>query len=232
MLRIKECQDGGGSVLSDEADLGSVSGVQSPTVARVSQSAMDTPRDSDTSSRDNGHVSRTEAKMTYLLHMLLEAECLDWAGCLALVLQDVMALIRIINTARSSPEDTGARLYHGLKKLGDSYPQYNQFMTHIRPHLTNIAPSLVSSPTLDTSRDSTCDVSRGKSVSPVSRPELSRSMSDPGSGDKRDMVRERRESERSVGAAPSPGVKNDASALNNSGDKYDNEDDDSGCIIM
>ena len=55
MLRIKESKQQGGSALSDEADIGSVS------------------------------------------------ECLDWAGCLANVLQDTMALVRIVKLTLPSP---------------------------------------------------------------------------------------------------------------------------------
>ena len=132
MLRIKEAGAGGGSVLSDDGELGSVcGGLQSPSVE-----ARDPPRDS---LRDSV-VTRTQAQLTYLLHMLLEAECLDWAGVLAIVLRDVMALIRITNTAKSSSEDTGARLYHGLQSLVEACPQYSQFLTSVRPHILGLAP--------------------------------------------------------------------------------------------
>ena len=172
--RIKEAQDGG-SVLSDDADLGSVSGLQSPIVATI-QSEDTCPIPRVNNARDT-IVTKTEAKLTYLLHMLLEADCLDWAGCIALVLQDVMAVIRIINSAKSNPDDTGARLFHGFHKLNDTYHQYVQFLTCLRPHMTCLAPTTTSNspPRLN-------DVSHltRKSVSPVSRPDLSRSMSDPG----------------------------------------------------
>ena len=69
------------SVVSDDQDLGSVSGgVTSPSSVHH-MSSRHVSRDS------SGHVSRSQAQLTYLLHMLLEAECLDWACVLATVLQ-------------------------------------------------------------------------------------------------------------------------------------------------
>ena len=103
MLRIKESKQQGGSALSDEADLGSVSGLQSPVTPGPPDTA---PRDAGAGVRDRHRdtvVTRTQAKLTYLLHLLLEAECLDWAGCLAIVLQDTMALVRIVKLTLPSP---------------------------------------------------------------------------------------------------------------------------------
>ena len=103
MLRIKESKQQGGSALSDEADLGSVSGLQSPVTPGPPDTA---PRDAGAGVRDRHRdtvVTRTQAKLTYLLHLLLEAECLDWAGCLAIVLQDTMALVRIVKLTPPSP---------------------------------------------------------------------------------------------------------------------------------
>ena len=146
MLRIKESKQQGGSALSDEADLGSVSGLQSPVTPGPPDTA---PRDAGAGVRDRHRdtvVTRTQAKLTYLLHLLLEAECLDWAGCLAIVLQDTMALVRIVNTAKSGPEETSARLYHGFQKLADTCPQYNQLISSVREHQSRPRGPLCSGP--------------------------------------------------------------------------------------
>ena len=74
------------------------------------------------------------------------SECLDWAGCLAIVLQDTMALVRIVNTAKSDPEGTSARLYHGLQKLADTCPQYNQLISSVREHQSRPRGPLRSGP--------------------------------------------------------------------------------------
>ena len=231
MLRIKEAREAG-SVVSDDGDLGSVcGGLQSPTVVETS------PRDPPRDSLRSGLVTRTRAQLTYLLHMLLEAECLDWAGVLAIILRDVMALIRITNSAKNSSGDTSSRLYQGLQKLGDAYPQYSQFLTSVRPHILGLAP--VSPVT-----------SGGKteaSVRAVTPPSLSRSLSDPGSGGEAPSpeARVRRDSETAAEAArtvksgtPSPGqrrtetvtdeVKQDVREVND----QENEEDDTGCILM
>ena len=179
MLRIKEAREAG-SVLSDDGDLGSVcGGLQSPTVVETS------PRDPPRDSLRDGLVTRTRAQLTYLLHMLLEAECLDWAGVLAIILRDVMALIRITNSAKNSSGDTGARLYHGFQKLGDACPQYSQFLTSVRPHILGLAPV---SPASVTSGGKTETLART-----VTPPSLSRSMSDPGSGGEASSSKVRRE---------------------------------------
>ena len=80
MLRIK---DGGAaeSCLSDCEELGSVCGAASPPCHSPRQEA-------------GTGVGKTEAQLTYLLHLTLEADCLEWAACLAILLMDVMAVIR------------------------------------------------------------------------------------------------------------------------------------------
>ena len=229
MLRIKEA-GAGGSVLSDDGDLGSVcGGLQSPG---VEASPRDPPRDS---LRDSV-VTRTQAQLTYLLHMLLEAECLDWAGVLAIVLRDVMALIRITNSAKSSSEDTGARLYRGLQSLGEACPQYSQFLTSVRPHILGLAP-VSPAPGMKTAA----------SVTSGSPPSLSRAMSDPGAGAEVTVTEERlrRDSEAGAEAArsaksgtPSPGQRRTEAATEADSQEVrevreeEGEEDDTGCVLM
>ena len=237
MLRIKEA--GAGSVLSDDGDLGSVcGGLQSPT---VETSPRDLPRDSPRDSL----VTRTQAQLTYLLHMLLEAECLDWAGVLAIVLRDVMALIRITNSATNSSEDTGARLYHGFQKLGEACPLYSQFLASVRPHVLGLAPL---SPASGTSGGKVeASVRAATSVTSGSPPSLSRSMSDPGAGSEAEVTeatRVRRDSELGAEAAwsvksgtPSPGQRRTEAGTYEANQEVrevteEEEEDDTGCVLM
>lgn len=50
---------------------------------------------------------------------MLEASCLELASIVSIVLKDSLALIRIVNAARTSSNNrtTVARLYHNLKAL-------------------------------------------------------------------------------------------------------------------
>ena len=225
MLRIKEA-GAGGSVLSDDGDLGSVcGGLQSPGVE-----TRDPPRASVL--RDSV-VTRTQAQLTYLLHLLLEAECLDWAGVLAIVLRDVMALIRITNSAKSSSEDTGTRLYRGLESLGEACPQYSQFLASVRPHILGLAPVSPAS--------GTPGVKTVTSVTSGSPPSLSRAMSDPGAGAEAVVseARLRRDSERSAkSGTPSPGQRRTEADTEAASQEVrevreeEGEEDDTGCVLM
>ena len=55
----------------------------------------------------------------YLLQLIMEANCLEVASLIAIVLKDALALIRIVNVARSSVENKAmvSRLYQGFKAL-------------------------------------------------------------------------------------------------------------------
>ena len=55
----------------------------------------------------------------YLLQIMLEASCLELASIVSIVLKDSLALIRIVNAARTSSDNrtTVSRLYHNLKAL-------------------------------------------------------------------------------------------------------------------
>ena len=208
MLRIKEGHGHVGSIASEEGDLGSISGVQS-TVAN-------TPRDSGS---EAGTVSRSEAQLTYLLHLLLEAECLDWASCVAVVLMDVMAIIRIISAARASSDDTGARLHQGLQKVCSDLTQYSHFLAAIKPHMAGMTVSPASVPTAELSQR------------PVM---LSRSLSDPGAEGDTEPVRKEIETEveRPRAVTPSPGqtVDTETGPENTSGQSESEED--AGCRLM
>ena len=208
MLRIKEGHGHVGSIASEEGDLGSISGVQS-TVAN-------TPRDSGS---EAGAVSRSEAQLTYLLHLLLEAECLDWASCVAVVLTDVMAIIRIISAARASSDDTGARLYQGLQKVCSDLAQYSHFLAAIKPHMTGMTVSPANVPTAELSR---------------TPPALARSLSDPGA--EGDTERPRKESEteaeRPRAATPSPGKTGDTETGPDTSSGQSDAEEDSGCRLM
>ena len=58
----------------------------------------------------------------YLLQIMMEANCLEIASLISVLLKDALALIRIVNAARSTPGDAGdksvvTRLYQNLKAL-------------------------------------------------------------------------------------------------------------------
>jgi hypothetical protein len=46
--------------------------------------------------------AQAELQMRYLLQLFTEADCLDWALILALVLRDAMAVLRLVSMARSA----------------------------------------------------------------------------------------------------------------------------------
>ncbi|GAB6022149.1 hypothetical protein CHUAL_006288 [Chamberlinius hualienensis] len=61
----------------------------------------------------------SEIQLRYLLQLMLEANCLEWAVLIAVVLRDAMAVIRIVNAARASDisPDIIQRLKEGLATL-------------------------------------------------------------------------------------------------------------------
>ena len=208
MLRIKEGHGHVGSIASEEGDLGSVSGVQS-TVAH-------TPRDSGS---EAGAVGRSEAQLTYLLHLLLEAECLDWASCVAVVLMDVMAIIRIISAARAGSDDTGARLHQGLQKVCSDLTEYSHFLAAIKPHMAGMTVSPANVPPAE----------------PTQRPAaLSRSMSDPGAEGHTEPPRTENEAEpeRPRAVTPSPGKTAESEAGPETNSAQSEGEEDSGCLLM
>jgi hypothetical protein len=50
---------------------------------------------------------------------MMEASCLEIASIISVLLKDALALIRIVNSARSSPDDKNcvSRLYQNLKAV-------------------------------------------------------------------------------------------------------------------
>jgi hypothetical protein len=55
----------------------------------------------------------------YLLQIMMEANCLEIASLISVLLKDALALIRIVNAARSTTGDKTVvtRLYQNLKAL-------------------------------------------------------------------------------------------------------------------
>ena len=55
----------------------------------------------------------------YLLEIMLEADCLEWATVLAVVLRDLLTVVRIVNMASitDSPLDVVGRMREGLSFL-------------------------------------------------------------------------------------------------------------------
>lgn len=56
----------------------------------------------------------------YLLQIMMEANCLEIASLISVLLKDALALIRIVNAARSGPDGDKmvvTRLYQNLKAL-------------------------------------------------------------------------------------------------------------------
>ncbi|GFO03261.1 Rab6a-gef complex partner protein 1-like [Plakobranchus ocellatus] len=58
-------------------------------------------------------------ELEYLLHIMLEASCLEWALILAVVLRDSLAVVRVVNTASltDTPLDMIGRMREGLSFL-------------------------------------------------------------------------------------------------------------------
>lgn len=62
---------------------------------------------------------KSEIQLRYLLQIMLEANCLEIATVISIVLKDALALIRIVNAARTSGDSKVCvmRLFKGLKTL-------------------------------------------------------------------------------------------------------------------
>ncbi|KAK3091743.1 hypothetical protein FSP39_022283 [Pinctada imbricata] len=62
---------------------------------------------------------QSELELRYLLQILLEAGCLEWAIIISMVLRDVEAVIRTVNTASmtDTPLETVARMREGISYL-------------------------------------------------------------------------------------------------------------------
>ena len=124
---------------------------------------------------------------------MVEASCLEWAAVAAIVLRDAMAIIRIVNAARSAPDAPAVvrRLYEGFIQL-DNYAQhtclgYRPFMTIIQPQIRSLAKfiSAASPPSSNNNGPLLSGTAKGRvspnlaASSPPLRPPLPRSLSDP-----------------------------------------------------
>ena len=197
MLRMRDRPLDQRSILSDDRDLASVCGVQSPTLDSP-PSFPETPKEADP-------PTKAKNKLTYMLNLLLEAECLEWASCFAIILMDVMAIIRIVNAARSTSDSAKvvARLHQGFLQL-DSFaasysPGYRRFIESIQPQVVSLARYGQLSTGGEQARLDTAGAVGGITTSTPRPRSLSRSVSDPGEkteGDKASVQRTR---------TPSPG---------------------------
>ena len=136
-------------------------------------------------------------QLRYLLQILMEAGCLEWASVAALVLQDAMAIIRIVNAARSSSnaQIEVQRLYEGFQQLEDcskpAFAGYAHFINSIQPQIKTLYKFLgtsgvdcLSGNTTLTSSHSSQQLKPPSAVSlkhdsPPLRPSLPRTLSDP-----------------------------------------------------
>ena len=109
MLRVRDPPDHH-SILSE--DLPSLCGATSPVLETP-------PWQPDVTSPVTEGPPRAEVQLRYLLQLLVEAGCLDWAAVAAAVLRDAMAIIRIVNAARSAPNaaEVVTRLHSGFVQI-------------------------------------------------------------------------------------------------------------------
>jgi len=196
MLRMRDRPLDLVSVMSDDQDMASVCGVQSPTPASP-PSFSQTPREPDP-------PSKIKSQLNFMLQMLMEAECLEWASCFAVILKDVMAIIRIVNAARSTPDTANVveRLHRGFLQL-DSFAisssgGYIQFLTGIKPQVSSLGGS-VRVAGMELANQDFEGRDGISSATPRASLSLSRSVGDPGEktdGDRASVARTR---------TPSPG---------------------------
>ncbi|XP_072379724.1 guanine nucleotide exchange factor subunit Rich [Diabrotica undecimpunctata] len=68
------------------------------------------------SNSDNKGSQRSEVQLRYLLQLFMEANCLEWSLVFSILLRDAMAVLRIINAAKSHDQtvETVSRLRQGL----------------------------------------------------------------------------------------------------------------------
>jgi len=141
MLRVRERPPDTLSVMSEEHDMASVASIQSPTLHSPPMLEPD---------RTSTEIpAKAEVQLRYLLQLMLEAGCLEWAALVATVLRDAMAVIRIVNAARSASEAALVvrRLHCGFLQLEALPPSsgYRAFLTSIQPQLRSLATFLQAS---------------------------------------------------------------------------------------
>ena len=135
MLRVRERPPDTLSVMSEEHDMASIGSIQSPT--------MHSPPPVE---QDKTIPAKAEVQLRYLLQLVLEAGCLEWAALVATVLRDAMAVIRIVNAARSASDAALVvrRLHCGFLQLEALPPAtgYRVFLASIQPQLRSLATFL------------------------------------------------------------------------------------------
>merc|ERR1719510_1927225 len=105
---------------------------------------------------------KSEVQLRYLLQIMMEANCLEIASLISIVLKDALALIRIVNAARTSPSSPlqtsshveseqqkvkVSRIYQNLKAL-EVWAQtecvgYVPFFQAIQPQLNSLRTFLI-----------------------------------------------------------------------------------------
>eukprot|EP00088_Acartia_fossae_P002702 TRINITY_DN11111_c0_g1_i3.p1 TRINITY_DN11111_c0_g1~~TRINITY_DN11111_c0_g1_i3.p1 ORF type:complete len:754 (+),score=157.69 TRINITY_DN11111_c0_g1_i3:1-2262(+) len=159
MLRVRDRTEQL-SVLSEDEDVGSICGnaLSSPCID-MPPPPPPQPSQPPTPSSETGSDSppRREVQLRYMLQILLEAGCLEWATAAAFVLQDAMAIIRIVNAARSSTnaQDIVERLHDGFIQFEEcthqSFHGYASFLNSIQPQIKTLYKFLNGSPKVSTS---------------------------------------------------------------------------------
>jgi len=141
MLRVRERPPDTLSVMSEEHDMASVASIQSPN--------LHSPPMLEPDRASTEIPAKAEVQLRYLLQLMLEAGCLEWAALVATVLRDAMAVIRIVNAARSASEAALVvrRLHCGFLQLEALPPSsgYRAFLTSIQPQLRSLATFLQAS---------------------------------------------------------------------------------------
>ena len=101
---------------------------------------------------------KSEVQLRYLLQIMMEANCLELASLISIVLKDALALIRIVNAARSCPTQPSSqieeqqklavsRIYQNLKSLEvwahSECIGYVPFFQTIQPQLNSLRSFLL-----------------------------------------------------------------------------------------
>lgn len=93
-------------------------------------------------------------ELEYLLHIFLEAGCLEWALILAIVLRDSLAVIRVVSTASNTdtPLDMVARMREGVSFLelwaDTECLGYKSFLHQIRGEIHKLTKLVEAAPSL------------------------------------------------------------------------------------
>lgn len=100
----------------------------------------------------NRGPQQSELELTYLLQIMLEAGCLEWALIIAVVLRDTLAVIRTVNTASmtDTPLDMVARMREGLSYLelwsDTECMGYKPFLRSIKGQITMLSKLVEQTP--------------------------------------------------------------------------------------